>query len=161
MKAVMKEHQEELERISSKHKYQLEHLETSLRMEINSLKDHSNIQEEQLSKLVNEKEKSNKNRPAQQTLKVNLRKKRSSTSLVANNHSCTYYHPDHPDAEIPKIGKKDEAVKQPPKNCADLYALGHTLNGFYPVQGTQSKVTDQMVFIHCVFSVNNATSPST
>lgn len=156
MEAIMKEHQEELDRITSKHRNRLEQLETNLRTEINSLRNYSNIQDEEISKWRNDQ---NAGRARRQTPKVHFRKKRS---LNANNRSCTYYRPDHPDAENPdgKKNKKElEAATNPPKNCLDLHALGHTLNGVYAVQGTKNNVNDQMNFIHCVFKATNATSP--
>lgn len=80
-----------------------------------------------------------------------------------NNHcisptpQCTFFFPDHPDGLSPfpvgydRTKKKGEPNPQPPSSCGDLYRLGHTLAGFYIVQGSKDNNVILHAIIYCTF----------
>lgn len=84
---------------------------------------------------------------------------------------CTYFFPDHPDSKLTKLNNNYSKITNnqsvlnnsneqnftgPPTNCKELNLLGHTLNGYYLVNGTGKNVK-KIVTVYCNFKdLNNS-----
>jgi len=92
-----------------------------------------------------------------QKLESNMRKSRikraaelsNSTVSLRKRSLCRY--PEYPDMKNQKVV---------PNSCNDLQLMGHTLNGFYSVQG-RDKNANRIETIFCNFSSETSTQNST
>lgn len=84
-----------------------------------------------------------------------------SEKCASSANLCTYFYPDFPDKYRKKNSSnkivqstKDNSSSSPsemilpkmPSSCKDLQLLGHTLNGFYSVQGKDSNNKIETIF---------------
>jgi len=82
---------------------------------------------------------------------------------ASSANQCTYFYPDFPDKDRKKNSSKqpvqnnDNSSSSPtktssskmPSSCKDLQLLGHSLNGFYSVQGIGKDSSSKIETIFC------------
>jgi len=93
---------------------------------------------------------------------------------ASSANQCTYFYPDFPDKYKKKnssgklVQNKDNSSSSPsetssskmPSSCKDLQLLGHTLNGFYSVQGIDGKESNsnKIETIFCQFDLEQSSA---
>ena len=89
---------------------------------------------------------------------------------ASSANQCTYFYPDFPDKDRKKNSSKqpvqnnDNSSSSPtktssskmPSSCKDLQLLGHSLNGFYSVQGIGKDSSSKIETIFCQFDLEQS-----
>lgn len=147
-------------------KSQLSFLETKHDSQIHEIREDISFLKISLNERSNVKlkrEASGKTEPINSVKKEQLIKERCTDS----SRLCTFFYPDHADAITTSNNKSFSynktmqqvfnskgtvtiSLNRPPTSCKELKQLGHTLNGFYLVQGTQ-KQSNKVLTVYCSF----------